>query len=399
MMNDLTLYIHTLGAFSIRCGDRVISDNDDRSRRVWSLLAYMLCHRQRAFPQEELIGLYWSGGVGSTDPANALKSIFHRIRAALDKLQDGLGRTLICRKAGCYFWNNDIPLTVDADTFEALCQSGAAASDEAHRLDVYQQAIALYQGDLLNKLSGEDWLVPLAKHYHALYLEAAEAVAEALEKQGRTEECIALCREALCIEPYRESLYEHLMRGLLALGDHKSVVTVYEDMRELYLSHFGRLPSEPLRGLYHQATRTVNDHALTMDELLSQLHEEHVGGAMLCDYDFFRVLYRSEARSISRTGHAAHICLLSVTAKDGTPLSRRSLTPAMENLRHLLPAGLRKGDVVSQCSVSQFIILLPQANYDNSRMVSERLISAFYRRYPHSPARLRCLVQPLEPIS
>ena len=58
-------------------------------------------------------------------------------------------------------------------------------------------------------------------------------------------------------------------------------------------------------------------HFVSMDELLSQLHEEHVGGAMLCDYDFFRVLYRSEARSISRTGHAAHICLLSVTAKDG----------------------------------------------------------------------------------
>lgn len=43
----------------------------------------------------------------------------------------------------------------------------------------------------------------------------------------------------------------------------------------------------------------------------------------------------------------------------------------------------------------QYIILLPQANYENSRMVADRLVSAFYRRYPHSPARLRYTVQPL----
>ena len=31
-------------------------------------------------------------------------------------------------------------------------------------------------------------------------------------------------------------------------------------------------------------------------------------------------------------------------------------------------------------------------------MVANRLMTAFYRRYPHSPARLRCVVQPLEPV-
>ncbi len=71
----------------------------------------------------------------------------------------------------------------------------------------------------------------------------------------------------------------------------------------------------------------------------------------------------------------------------------------MENLRTILPRSLRKGDVVSQCSVSQFIIMLPQANYENSRMVAERLVSAFYRRYPHSPAKLRCMIQPLQPLA
>ena len=104
-MNGPTLQVQMLGQFTLRYGDRTISDSDDRSRRVWSLLAYMLYNHGRSFAQEELIHLYWSNGDKSADPGNALKSIFHRIRTALDKLQPGLGRLLIRRKAGRYFWN------------------------------------------------------------------------------------------------------------------------------------------------------------------------------------------------------------------------------------------------------------------------------------------------------
>lgn len=41
-MNGPTLQVQMLGQFTLRYGDRTISDSDDRSRRVWSLLAYML---------------------------------------------------------------------------------------------------------------------------------------------------------------------------------------------------------------------------------------------------------------------------------------------------------------------------------------------------------------------
>ena len=68
-----------------------------------------------------------------------------------------------------------------------------------------------------------------------------------------------------------------------------------------------------------------------------------------------------------------------------------------EGVPPLLRGNLRRGDVISRCSVSQFVIMLPQANYENSCMVAERLTGAFYRRYPHSSARLRCMVQPLIP--
>lgn len=395
-MNGPTLQVQMLGQFTLRYGDRTISDSDDRSRRVWSLLAYMLYNHGRSFAQEELIHLYWSNGEKSADPGNALKSIFHRIRTALDKLQPGLGRLLIRRKAGRYFWNNVMPLSLDTEDFEAHFHAAEAAGDDDVRLAEYQAALALYAGDPLPRMTDEIWTIPIVAYYHSLYTRAAAGAIELLEKQERTAEAVALCRRAIHIEPYQEDLYEHLMRGLLRTGDMKGTMSVYEEMSELLFAHFGVMPSETLRTLYRQATRTVNDRTLTMDEVCSQLAEPAPhGGAMVCEYDFFKILYRSEVRSIARNGHSANICLLSVSGKDGEMLARRSLDPAMNNLQVLVQNNLRRGDVIARCSISQYIILLPQANYENSRMVADRLVSAFYRRYPHSPARLRYTVQPL----
>ena len=395
-MNGPTLQVQMLGQFTLRYGDRSISDSDDRSRRVWSLLAYMLYNHGRSFAQEELIHLYWSNGEKSADPGNALKSIFHRIRIALDKLQPGLGRLLIRRKAGRYFWNNVMPLSLDIEDFEAHFHAAEAAGDDDVRLAEYQAALALYAGDPLPRMTDEIWTIPIAAYYHSLYTRAAAGAIELLEKQERTAEAVALCHQAIHIEPYQEDLYEHLMRGLLRTGDMKGTMSVYEEMSELLFAHFGVMPSETLRTLYRQATRTVNDRTLTMDEVCSQLAEPAPhGGAMVCEYDFFKILYRAEARSIVRNGHSANICLLSVSGKDGEMLARRSLDPAMNNLQVLVQNNLRRGDVIARCSISQYIILLPQANYENSRMVADRLVSAFYRRYPHSPARLRYTVQPL----
>lgn len=395
-MNGPTLQVQMLGQFTLRYGDRTISDSDDRSRRVWSLLAYMLYNHGRSFAQEELIHLYWSNNEKSADPGNALKSIFHRIRTALDKLQPGLGRLLIRRKAGRYFWNNVMPLSLDIEDFEAHFHAAEAAGDDDVRLAEYQAALALYAGDPLPRMTDEIWTIPIVAYYHSLYTRAAAGAIELLEKQERTVEAVALCRRAIHIEPYQEDLYEHLMRGLLRTGDMKGAMSVYEEMSELLFAHFGVMPSETLRTLYRQATRTVNDRTLTMDEVCSQLEEPAPhSGAMVCEYDFFKILYRAEARSIARNGHSANICLLSVSGKDGEMLARRSLDPAMNNLQVLVQNNLRRGDAIARCSISQYIILLPQANYENSRMVADRLVSAFYRRYPHSPARLRYTVQPL----
>jgi len=392
------LDIKMLGTFSVSQGEAAIDDSGNRSKKVWLLLAYMIYTRGRPVSNEELAALLWSEDDSSVNPLNALKTMFHRVRTSLDQLGDGMGHTLLLRSRGGYLWNDKLPLRLDIDEFESLCRRFADPNETEDRVSLALQAIDIYGGDFLAKLSSEPWVVPIAAYYHQLYLQTVLSLLPLLQEAQRYSEAAEVCRTAILVEPYNEEIYCYLMRFLLELNELRQAAQVYEDMRELFFSNFGIMPGQEAVTLYRKASRTVNDHTLSADDILTQLKEtSHDRGALFCDYDFFRTICRSFARSIERSGDAVHLVLLSITDKEGGELARRSLDRVMLNLQDTIRSSLRRGDVACQCSVSQFLLLLPQANYENSRMVADRVVRAFIRQYPHTPAALRATVHPLEP--
>lgn len=392
------LEVQMLGEFALQRGGTRISDSANRSRRVWLLLGYMIYSRNRPVAPEELVELLWRDKDRSSNPLNAVKTMLHRVRACLDQIEEGAGHQLIVRRGGSYAWNPDVPITVDVERFESLCKSGAAAGDEEARLTAYLEALPIYKGNFLAKLSSEPWVIPIAAYYHGLYLQTVLETLELLEKRERWQEAVQLCRAALAQESYSEEIYGHLMADLIRLGEQQQAAKVYEDMSKLLLANFGVMPSEKSRALYREAVRTVNDHTMASGEVLDQLREDFTnGGALFCEYDIFKAIYHSFARSVARSGDAIHLALISITGSKGGELPRRSLDRVVENLQELIRSGLRRGDVAARCSLSQFILLLPQANYENSCMVCDRIIRSFNRQYPHSPAWLHVSVHPLEP--
>ena len=398
-MSPTPLQIRMLGEFTIDTGAHAISSTDNRSRKIWLLLAYMICRRSHLVTQDELINQLWGEEDKSANPANALKTMFHRLRTMLSQLEGFSGYDLIIRQSGSYAWNTDIPVDLDADLFEQLCKEAAASQDEEQRFSRYLEALTLYQGDFLPRFSTESWVIPLSAYYHNLYLQAIEFVIPRLEAAGRMEEAISFTRKAVEIDPYNEPLYCYLMRELMALGDQQGVIAVYDTISDLLFTNFGVMPSEETRALYRTAMRTINANSLSILDVQEQLREpDSSGGALYCEYDFFKTLYQAKARGLLRSGSALHICLISVNGETGGTISRRSLDHCMENLQPLICNCLRKGDVVSRCSINQYVFLLPQANYENSCMVCERIVKSFCRQYPHSPAQLIYAVQPVEPF-
>lgn len=397
-MSDL-IHITMLGRFSIQCGNNTIDDSSNRMKKVWLLLAYLIYTRNTRTTQNGFLALIrGAGNEEIDDPAGRLKALFYRARTMLNQLEDSLGHTLILYKNGNYTWNNQISIQLDVEEFDRLYTEAATQTGDM-QLDTYLQALSLYQGEFLPKLSMEPWVMPISAYYHQRFLEAAERALAMLEIRERWDDVAALSSRCLTLEPYSEALYQHLMRSRLALGDRAGVLAAYEEMSELLFETFGVMPSDESRQIYRDASRETNDQAVPIGTVREQLRESSNGkGAVFCEYDFFRLLYQVQARAIVRSGDVVHIALLSLHGQNRKPLARRSLDIAMDNLQELVLGNLRQGDVVTRCSVSQLILMLPQANYENSCAVCQRVIKAFYRQYPHSPADIHFSVQPLEPM-
>ena len=67
------------------------------------------------------------------------------------------------------------------------------------------------------------------------------------------------------------------------------------------------------------------------------------------------------------------------------------------NLQDTIRCSMRRGDSAARCSASQYVIMLPRANYENSCMVCERIIKAYYQKYSRLDAELRYEVFPIQP--
>lgn len=388
-----------LGEFSVSCGEHVVTDQENRSRKVWMLLAYLIQFRNREIPQSELIDLLWAEEDDSNNPANALKTVLHRVRSILNRLEVVDGHQLILRRPDGYCWNIDLPCSVDVDEFEAVCQQGRASADFNIRLACFRRAASLYKGDFLPKLAGDHWVMVLNTYYRRMYSEMIHELLAMLVQAGENQEIISVAANAIRIDPYDESFYYYQIKALVDSGNQRSAMAEYEKMNELFFSKFGVTPSDELKALYRQIVKSSNAMEIDLGVIKEHLRESSLtDGAFYCEYEFFKDVYRIEARSASRTGSTIHLGLVTMSDLNGEQLSQRKLNLNMGKLQDLIQSSLRRGDVYAKYSVSQFIIMLPYANYENSCMVLERIIKRFQRENSHSPAVLRYSVQPLEPV-
>ena len=387
------IYVRMLGEFSLTCGENTVSDSSNRSKKVWGLLAYMLCNRGQFFSMQKLIDLLWGSDSDSTNPENVLRITLHRLRSILDQLWDGAGRELIIRREGGYGFLPSAPVVLDCEQLEIL-----AATQGDGRLQAIEDALDLCRGEFLPKQASEMWVIPISTHFQNLQLMLTLEAAQLLGEAGRHSDAVKRCTAASDLNPYHEPLHQLLMQELVASGDRKGAAAVYEALSKRLFDDFGIRPNEQTRAVYRAAVHSPEDRTLPIDEVLEHLQEpDSKTGAMECDYDYFKVLCYAESRAMERSGNATHIALLSLTSESDKPLGKRSLSRVMDQLGESLRHNLRRGDTISRCSLSQYIIMLPKANYEDSCMVCRRIIAAFTRAHPYISAKINYMVQPLNP--
>lgn len=380
--NTPVVYVNMLGEFSITINDKKVDDSSDQSKKPWNLLEYLIAFRCREISPQELIELIW-GDEDSSNPSGALKTLMFRSRKLLAPLEVS-AHSLILQQRGTYAWNKDYTTIVDIDLFEEACDEALFDSTPADlQLSLCLKAIDLYKGDFLPKSSWESWVIPISAYYHTLFIRMIHKTIELLLSANEYQQIIEVCQNAINIEAFDEDLHYYLIYSLFKVGDQHTALEHYNHTITMFYDEFAITPSNRLKDLYKIIQDT--NHGIVTDLSLVQnfLHDEgDKHGAFCCEYTVFKDIYQIECRAIERTGDSIYLCLFTISESSGILPKPTILAKSMSELGNVICHSLRKGDVYTRYSVSQYMILLPSATYENCEKVLKRIARNFRKNYP-----------------
>ena len=386
------LHVHLFGTASLAYADRKMDCVSSRSKLIWNILAYLICNQGNLVRTEDLIANVWNSA-NNVNPASAMRTAIFRARQMLDELIGDGGSQFLISQNGGYMWNPEIPAVIDCVEFDRLMAEIEENPDDYERM---LAAFRLYDGKFLSLQSSELWVIPRQVYYQNLYESLLERMFPVLEQKKRYFDAVCVCRKILLTDPFSERNYQNLMRFLLLNNEREEVTKVYKEMSHMLLSSLGALPNQESRSLYRAALSTFSAEQLSADDVEQELCEHGpIQGAYLCDYDFFRTLYRAHARAMERTGIPSHIAVVSLRSRHKDEMFD-TLSETMDLFEQTVRRSLRRGDIVTRCSASQFIVMLLSADFENSKRVCERFTTAFHKAHPHCLYEIECEVRPIQ---
>jgi SARP family transcriptional regulator, regulator of embCAB operon len=244
------LRIYLMGEVQVEHEGRLLRESQLGGPQGRFVLAHLVAERKRAVTQSELAEALWS----ETLPASwalTLSAIVSRLRSRLAGI--GLPRSRIIGNAfGCY------QLTPPGETWVDIeaALSGVDAAEGALAVGNPQAGYgpSLIATTILRRpfLLGHDgaWVDERRAALAASLVRALDCRVEALAANHEFVLALAHAREAVRLEPYRESGYRRLMRMLVANGDRAEAVRAYNDCRDLLERELGVAPSDETESLF-----------------------------------------------------------------------------------------------------------------------------------------------------
>lgn len=394
----MKLYVDMFGEFTIYADGEPAFQYEGRTRKLWNLLQYLLIKRGTMVPQSELIKIARLDG-RKGKPENSLKNLIYRLRSLLENSDLPKQNYIICEH-GAYAWNPNIPITLDAEIFEQEWKEACLLDNAPEkRLIHYLAAIELYKGKFLPQSQKEAWVQSMAGYYHHVFIDCVNGAYEIFKEKKDMGFMDELCRKALTIDPLSEELCRLYIDVLIRQNQYKRALSVYSAFVERLQKELDQRPSKAMVHLYQDIIKMISDMQADINIVVSDLKEVNAGsGAYYCQYDIFKNMYRSLARSISRTGQSVFLLLFTISDTNGEVPTAKTLHAAMRSLQLAIGKSLRRGDVYAQYSNTQYVVLLQSLNEQNGCMIANRITSSYEQIYQNKKVIVNHMLQEMEPV-
>jgi DNA-binding SARP family transcriptional activator len=392
------LQIQMFGDFKLECDGKVLSIGTGRSRQVWSLLEFLLIHRNSDFSIDTLIEALWEDEI--ENPYNALKNLVYRLRTLLS---DSLGvdkEEYVIYKHGSYAWNTNSNYELDIDKFENAYKSGLSNSlTDLAKFESFLEASEIYTGNLLSHSAYKEWVMPLAVYYQNMYMDCVDHLCEYLFLNKGYHKIESLCLKAVSIDPLVERNHEILINCYIASNNIDKAMSHYYYISKLFYKELGIKLSPEINKLYQTLVDRENSDDKNIGQIKAELTEAEMNqGAVYCDYEAFKLIYRVNARAAIRSGKSVYLILLNFAKSDNTIFKNFELKDIADICELGLINSLRKDDIVTRYNRTEYLILLSNINYENAEKVLQKLITKIKKVSIKNNLKITYQLETLDPI-
>jgi DNA-binding SARP family transcriptional activator len=243
--------VYVLGPLTVEAGTKLLRERDLPGNQARVALAMLAVEHRRPLSRDEIADELWPGRLPSSWQT-ALRAIISKVRLSLDTAE--VGPVAIQNAFGCYQLHlTDGWLDLDA----AADAAHDAEADLALGNPVKAAANATVTCIICTRpfLPGAygPWTLYQRDRIRDLHLRARQCLAEARAAIGDFARSAQAAELALTLDPYREPVYQRLIRSRALAGDRLGAASVFMRYRRLIETELGITPSPATIAAFHEA--------------------------------------------------------------------------------------------------------------------------------------------------
>lgn len=269
-------------------------------------------------------------------------------------------------------------LILDMDNFKDINDTyGHIVGDEVLTEFAHTLVALTRQDDIVCRLGGDEFIIFLKDICtHEQISEKVEQIIVTLEKRiikPKTDESISVSI-GVAVAPSDGRSFNQLYQNA-----DKSLYYVKQNGKGSY-RFFREEDSAECCKLRRKSTQVDLEHLRCFIQEMG-----YKKGAYQVEYDGFKKIYRFVARCIGRTGQNVQTVLFTLTNKQGKIHDIQELIFAMDNLKHAVNESIRRGDVATNYSSSQFVVILMDSSMEDGIMVAQRIVNKYNELHQYHP--------------
>jgi DNA-binding SARP family transcriptional activator len=235
--------IMLLGGFNIVWGDKRLLAEDWTRRKAAAIVQRLALEKR--IVKDQAIDFLWPDASLSSGSNNLYRTLY-ALRQTLDTaFGEDDSEKIFSFSDGVLVLNRDVQ--VDVDEFEGLAKDHSKMT-----IDTMEDAIQLYQGELLPDDPYADWIMPYRTHLHDLYRDLCFRLVDHYELQADFSRATHLLMPLLQHDLLDEVIHRHLIRLYALGGKRHDALRQYQQCVDVLDEELGVPPDPKTDAIYQQ---------------------------------------------------------------------------------------------------------------------------------------------------